>query len=113
MDGSWAGRVVRTVGVLTVAVAIVIPVTLLVRRVDLNPFILVTEAMTIVAAVVALRTRRALPTALLLIVATYSTIFGWYVLFYLPLLVLLAIAGVARAVEAVATRRRTALSPRS
>jgi hypothetical protein len=111
MDGSWAGRVVRTVGVLTVA--IVIPATLLVRRVDLNPYIIVTEAMTIVAAVVALRTRRALPTALLLIVATYSTIFGWYVLFYLPLLVLLAIADVARAVDAVATRRRAAVSSRS
>jgi hypothetical protein len=94
-----ADRLVRLTGILAAAVAIVVPITLIVRHVDLNGFIVAMEVATIAASAIALRTRRALPTAVLLVLAMYPTLFGWYVFFYLPLVAILAVAAAARPFE--------------
>ena len=48
------------------------------------------------AGLVAARTGRAFFAFVLLLFAAYPTIFGWYVFFSLPLLLVLAIGGAAR-----------------
>ena len=92
----------RWIGWTIVVVNLVVAVSLVVRRVDLNPFIVMTIAFGITSGLVAARTGRALLAFVLLFVAAFPTIFGWYVYFYLPLFLLLALGGAVR----LADRRR-------
>jgi len=94
-----ATRYLRWVGWTIVVVSLVVTVSLVVRRVDLNPFVVVMVAFGLASGLVAARTGRALLAFVLLYVAAFPTIFGWYVFFYLPLFLLLAIGGVARLVH--------------
>lgn len=70
-------------------------ITLLAREVDPNAFIVATVGLGIASGLLAARTGRALLPLGLLVVGAIPTIFGWYVFFYLPLILLLAIGGIA------------------
>lgn len=87
---------VRWIGWAIVLVSILVAISLVARKVDLNPFIVMTVGLGVASGVVAAQTRHAFFAFVLLLCAAYPTIFGWYVFFYLPLLLLLAIGGAAR-----------------
>jgi hypothetical protein len=93
-DGS-ATVFIRSTGWAIVLVTVVVVLTLIVRRVDLNPFIVGMVGFGLASGLLAARTGRTFVPFLLLLLAAYPTIFGWYVFFYLPLLLLLMIGGVA------------------
>ena len=100
-----AGTFVRWTGWAIVLVSVGVALSLVVRGVDLNPFIVLTVGCGLASGLLAVRTGRALLPLVILVVATYPTIFGWYVYFFLPLLILLAIGGAARGISAIRTGR--------
>ena len=87
---------VRWTGWAIVLVSVAVAASLVVRQVDLNPFIVTTIGFGVASGLLAARTGHALFAFVLLLLAAYPTIFGWYVFFYVPLLLLLAIGGIAR-----------------
>jgi hypothetical protein len=87
---------VRWVGGATIIVSVGVAVSLVARGVDFNPFVLATVLVGLASGLLAARTGRAFFPFILLLLAAFPTIFGWYVFFYLPLLLLLVIGGVAR-----------------
>ena len=89
---------VRWVGGATIIVSVAVAVSLVVRGVDFNPFVIATVLVGLASGLLAARTGRAFFPFLLLLLAAFPTIFGWYVFFYLPLLLLLVIGGIARLV---------------
>jgi hypothetical protein len=100
---------VRWVGGATIIVSLVVAVSLVVRSVDFNPFVIATVLVGLASGLLAVRTGRAFFPFLLLLLAAFPTIFGWYVFFYLPLLLLLVIGGIARLVTS--PRRPTEARP--
>ena len=100
---------VRWVGGATIIVSLVVAVSLVIRNVDFNPFVIATVLVGLASGLLAARTGRASFPFLLLLLAAFPTIFGWYVFFYLPLLLLLVIGGIARLVTS--TRGPTKARP--
>ncbi|HJR97866.1 MAG TPA: hypothetical protein VJ979_08165 [Actinomycetota bacterium] len=103
---AWSGRdddsatfFVRWTGWAIVLVSVTVALSLVVRSVDLNPFIVATVGFGLASGLLAARTGRAFFPFLLLVLAAFPTIFGWYVFFYLPLLLLLAVGGAARTIR--------------
>lgn len=103
-DDDAATVFVKWVGWAIVLVSVAVALSLVVRRVDLNPFIVGIVGFGLASGLLAARTGRTFFPFLLLLLAAYPTIFGWYVFFYVPLLLLLAIGGVARTVRLVRMR---------
>ena len=95
-DEGYATGFVRWTGWAIVLVSVVVALSLVARRVDINPYIVGTVGFGIASGLLAAQTGHALVPFVLLVFAAFPTIFGWYVFFYLPLLLLLAIGGVAR-----------------
>ncbi len=88
-------------GAATIVVSVVVAVSLVARGVDFHPFNIWIVLVGLFSGLLAARTGRAFLALVLLVLAAYPTIFGWYVYFYLPLVLLLMSGGVAR----LATRR--------
>ena len=99
-DEGSATTFVRWVGAATIVVSMTVAVSILARGVDLNPFIAGTVLLGLASGLLAASKGRALLPFVLLLLAAFPTIFGWYVFFYLPLLLLLIVGGVARSVTA-------------
>jgi len=108
-DDDSATVFVKRTGWAIILVSVAVALSLVVRRVDLNPFVVGTIGFGLASGLLAARTGRALIPLLLLLLATYPTIFGWYVFFYLPLLLVLTVGGVAGTIRLF--RRRSQPEP--
>jgi hypothetical protein len=108
-DDGFDTGFVRWVGWATVLLSLAVAISLLGRGVDLNPFIVGTVGFGLASGLLAARTGHAFVPFVLLICAAFPTIFGWYVFFYLPLLLLMLVGGAARL--AVTLRGRAEAGP--
>jgi hypothetical protein len=95
-DEGFATTFVRWVGAVTIVVSIAVAISIVARGVDFNVFIAGTVLFGLASGLLAAGRGRAFFPFVLLMLAAFPTIFGWYVFFYLPLLLLLIVGGVAR-----------------